>query len=763
VPVVVDDDRQEGDPMTAVAPAIVHIRTARFSLVLDCASGRIPRLVHWGAALTGETPGSLAALVRASHEPLDGNAPDRPSATGLIPLESDGWKGRPGLAGHRSGGRSWAPRFDLVAVEHSDAGRCDSGVLEIDGGSVEFLLRDGEADLGLSIRVEIPCDGMARFSARLTNTSAAEDYELEELGIVLPVPLEADEVLDMSGRWGKERHPRRHRVTMGCDLREGRHGRTGFDAPDFTMVGPAGFGFRRGEIWGFHLAFSGNHRRWVEKLPSGEEAIGGSELLLPGEMLLAPGASYTTPFAYALYADGLDDAAAVVHRWMRARPSHPRTPRPVVLNVWEAVYFKHELPELLRLADLAAEIGVERYVLDDGWFEGRRDDRAGLGDWRPDHLVWPHGLRPLSDHVHDLGMQFGLWFEPEMVSEDSDLARSHPEWIMGSRTPSKEDLPLTWRHQQVLNIAIPEAFEWIRRSIVDVVRDNGVDYIKWDHNRDLIEAGDLTRGGQAAVSRQTRSYYRLLDEIRAECPSLEIESCSSGGGRIDLESLMHTDRVWVSDCIDPVERQEMMRWLAQIVPPELMGTHVASPVSHTTGRWSPMSTRGATAVWGHMGVEWDISEADPSELAQLTQWIGFYKRMRGLLHNGTLVRCDTPDPTLWLQGIVSDSRDRGLFELVTRYRSEVSPRGRLRFDGLDPDVLYRIRPVFVGAAPSGLIAPDWFGAARREVDSTGMAGFDGLHETPGLVMTGRALMSAGVHTPRMHPDQVLLISIEKEV
>ncbi|MGC3954963.1 MAG: alpha-galactosidase [Propionicimonas sp.] len=731
-------------------PTLLHLRHEGMSVLFDLSSRKIPRIVHWGAALDGEQAESLHAIVIAHREAWDGHAPNGLVETGMLPLESEAWKGRPGLAGHRADGTAWAPRFTLVAVD--PGGGSDTPAAAC------FRLEDSRNHLGLTITVELLAAGVGRVSAVLSNTGT-DDYYLQELGLTLPVPLEADEILDLAGRWGNERHAQRRPVTVGCDLREGRRGRTGQDAPGMTFVGRTGFGFRDGEIWGLHTAFSGNHRTWVEKLNSGEQVMGGSELLLPGECILRPGESYRSPDIYFQYADGLDMAANNLHAWLRSRPTHPGSPRPVTFNVWEAVYFNQTPQEIFELARIASSVGVERFVLDDGWFRNRRNDRAGLGDWYVDTKVWPEGLRPLADHCRSLGMEFGLWFEPEMVNLDSDLARSHPDWILGAQgSSSPPDLPKPYRNQQVLNLTIPEAFAYIEDRVVSVVLENDVRYIKWDHNRDLSEAGDLTAGGRAAVSRQTRAFYALVDRVKARCPGVEIESCSSGGARVDLEVMQHTDRVWVSDCIDPVERQEMVRWTGQLLPPEMLGTHISSPRSHTTGRWSTMSMRGATALFGHFGIEWDIRQADEEERRELGQWVQYYRSIREFLHSGQIVRCDTPDPSLWLHGIVSPERDRGLFAVVTRGRSIISPRGRLRFAELAHERSYRVRPVVVGSAPSGLIAPPWFGMGP-DYRPTNARDFDVAEPPPGIVMDGRALEVSGLQMPQMHPDQALLIEL----
>ncbi len=255
--------------------------------------------------------------------------------------------------------------------------------------------------------------------------------------------------------------------------------------------------------------------------------IGGSELLGPAEVILAPGGSYTTPALFAAYSDrGLDGISEAFYslvpeppapraaRRGRCRPAGAGKPRPVVLNTWEAVYFDHNLTTLIELADSAAELGVERFVLDDGWFRGRRDDHAGLGDWYVDEALWPSGLTPLIDAVTSRGMEFGLWVEPEMVNLDSDVVRAHPEWIVGPSVQSYKDggrLPLEWRHQHIIDLVNPDAWQYIYDRVDALLRENNISYLKWDQNRDLLEHG---HAGRASVHEQTLAAYRLFDDAQ---------------------------------------------------------------------------------------------------------------------------------------------------------------------------------------------------------------------------------------------------------
>jgi alpha-galactosidase len=424
--------------------------------------------------------------------------------------------------------------------------------------------------------------------------------------------------------------------------------------------------------------------------------ISGGELLLPGEVRLAAGESYASPWVHLAAAEhGLDELAAAFHGYLRALPAHPGSPRPVNLNVWEAVYFDHDTDRLRGLADLAASVGVERFVLDDGWFLHRRDDHAGLGDWEVDPAVFPDGLHPVVDHVRGLGMTFGLWFEPEMVNPDSDLFRAHPDWILN--VPGRE--PLEQRNQLVLDLTRPEVFDHLLGQIDAVLSTYDIGYVKWDHNRDLLDAGSAATGGAPAVHAQTLAYYRLLDELRRRHPTVEWEACASGGGRVDLAVLERSERVWTSDMTDALSRQSIQRWTQQLVPPEYVGAHVSAEHAHQTGRWFPLGFRAATAFFGHFGIEWDLSTADDAQRAELGRWIELYKAHRDLLHTGRVVRGDHPDEALWVHGVVAPDGSRAVLALVQVGESFHRGAAPVRLPGLDPARSYRLTRLDPGTAP----------------------------------------------------------------
>ncbi|MBO9039716.1 alpha-galactosidase [Curtobacterium flaccumfaciens] len=692
---------------------LVHLTAGGVSLVLDCRDDALPAVVHWGAALGPLDADALTALADADVAPVAPNEMDDPVRLSVLPEPHRGWSGRPGLAGHRDGA-DWSPAFTVTSLVVTDT-------------TVTADAEDTTAGLTVRVAVEMLGSGLVRARASVTNTADGV-YTVDDLTLAMPIPSGAREILDFAGRWGKERTPQRRELVVGAHQREGRKGRTGTDAATVLTVGEPGFGFAHGRVWGVHTAWSGNHRHHAERLATGRQVIGGGELLLPGEVRLATGATYEGPWVYFAHGDGLDDQARRFHRWLRSRPQHPTTPRPMTINVWEAVYFDHDLARLVDLAERAAALGVERYVLDDGWFRGRRDDHAGLGDWYVDEDVWPDGLGPLVDRVRALGMEFGLWFEPEMVNEDSDLARAHPEWIL----QADGRLPARSRDQQVLNLAIPEAFAYVLERMTAIIGEYAVDAVKWDHNRDLVEAGFPGRG--AGVHEQTLAAYRLMATLGERFPSLEIESCSSGGGRVDLGVIEHTARVWVSDDIDPLERQQMHRWTQQLLPPELLGSHIASGRNHTTGRVHDLAFRAGTALVGHLGIEWDLAGATADESAALTEWIALYRELRPLLHGGDLVRSDEVDDARLVYGTVAPDRRQAVFFLASVGRSEVSGTGRVTFRDLDPDTAYRVDPVVIGNGQD-LVRPDWWSGPR--------------------VFSGRVLGTVGLQPPLMPADCVV--------
>lgn len=711
---------------------VTHLRGDGTSVILAFVGRCLPQILHWGDDLGALDGDELVALALASRPQIASNHLDRPVALALLPEQSAGWLGTPGLSGHRDG-RVFSTAF---AVTRSARTAGTGPVRE----HLEVEAVDDTAELAVLLEFDLLVGGAIRHRAHLINNAGTGVYTLDALLPTLPVPTEAQEILDLTGRHLRERSPQRHRFTVGTHLRENRRGRTGLDSAFVLAAGDPGFGWESGRIWAVHVAWSGNHRILAERLSTGEALLAGGELLLPGEGRLQPGETYVSPWVYGAHGNGLNDVAHRFHTYMRARPNHPSSPRPIVLNTWEAVYFRQDPDALARLAEEGAAVGAERFVLDDGWFLGRRDDHAGLGDWAVDPAVWPDGLHTLVNHVRGLGLQFGMWFEPEMINPDSHLARAHPEWIL---QPDGPRLPIPARYQQVLDLANPDAWQHLLRQMDALITEYKLDYLKWDHNRDLVEPGSPTRGG-AAVHAQTLAAYGLMDELRARHPGLEIESCSSGGGRVDLAILERTDRVWASDCIDAVERQQIDGWTKLLLPPELVGSHIGSPVAHSTGRSLDLAFRAATAIWGHLGIEWDLRAASELDRTGLAAWVEFHKEHRRLLHSGRVVRTDHPDPSLQVHGVIAHDGSQALFALVQLNTPVWSPPGRVRLPGLEPQAQYLVTLLtsdVLRFGPALASAPWWTGGPLR--------------------IGGSVLATVGVQAPAQNPQHVALVHLRR--
>jgi alpha-galactosidase len=706
-------------------------------VALDTGGPYLPRVVYWGHDLGQLTDDEVAALPLAGEQMRGHRPADRGVPITLLPTRAHGWPGWPGLTGHRHGVAS-QPLFSLekVSVEAHDASQV-----------VQYHGVDGAAQLVVDGTLELTVDGVLKHRQTLTSTASAAEpaYELEDLLTLLPVREDAVEVLDYAGRWADEAQPQRRGISQGTWLREQRRGRTGPDTPLLLCAGSEGFGFRGGEVWGIHLGWSGDQRYLVQRLNDGTTVIGAGEILAAGEVMLGPGESVTTPWAYAVYSNrGLDGASARLHSMLRRRDRYPSQSRPVLLNTWEAVTFEQSYDKLAALADVAAEVGVERFVIDDGWFGSRRDDSSGLGDWYVAKEVWPTGLGPIVDHVRALGMQFGLWFEPEMVNLESDVARTHPDWVMGTAGR----MPPSWRNQQVLDISNPDAYAYILDRLDALVSEYDIDFIKWDHNRDLADpvhrAGP--KAGRPAVRDQTLATYQIMDELRRRHPGLEIESCSSGGSRVDLGVLERTDRVWASDNIDPMDRARIVLGLSTLLPLELIGAHVASERSKTTGRRHDLALRLIVALFGHQGIEWDVTATTPEERRSLAEWVALAKSFRPLLFGGELVRIERPsDPGTTLFGVVATNKSDALFTLVREYASPQSKTSPLRLDGLEPSARYLLKRLQLGGEGSPAEGETGPGAYVDDV-----------------VVPGSLLMSAGVPAPFLRPEEAALFYLSEQ-
>ncbi len=700
---------------------MIHLSQARSSIIFEQNDESL-RILYWGKKLGEINEKSSESIRSALTKPAFHGGLDIAPGNLILREHSRGWIGHPALRGHR-GGVSASNAFSVKSAVQKDQ-------------TLVAVFVDSIAGVEIEITYSLTSSDILLIDAKVTNTSEG-DYFLEHFLYWLPLPEQADEVLDFYGHWTKERQPQRRSIGYGLISREGFEGRSGHDYTITQVALNHATGFRHGEAWSLAMAWSGNNIHHVERLIDGHKSIGAGEYLLPGEVILKKGQSYAAPRAVATFSDrGLDGLTNNHYSWIRARSYHITKirPRPLTLNLWEAVYFNHDEEVIKKMVDKAAEIGVERVVLDDGWFGARRNDRAGLGDWVVSKDAWPQGLAPLIKYINDKGIEFGLWFEGEMVNRDSDLYRAHPDWIL--QEPGR--IPVEGRWQQVLDLTKEGAYNHVLGQVDAILSEYNIAYIKWDHNRHLT---DPISDGRPVVRKQTEAIYRMFDELKKRHPGLEIESCSSGGGRVDLGMIEHADRFWTSDQNDPLERQQIQRWTGLVIPPEFLGTHVGPTVGHQMHRTHSISFRVLNALFGHAGIEWDINAANEKETEILKEYIAFYKKHRDLLHSGTVVRSDEIIGNAQLYGTVALDKKEAIFTYMQLTSTDNFGPLITTFDGLDKETLYQVTVIEKLSADEFIQkrAPGWW---------------------PTLQLNGDQLAHIGLQLPVLKPETGLLFHIK---
>jgi alpha-galactosidase len=685
-------------------PDLYVLHGRETSLVLEHAADSAPLWRYWGPRLAD---GFAAGPALADEPCYPGFHMEPPLRLALFPGLGLGWFHRAALEAHRAG-TDFANSPVLAGVDQ-------------DGHALTFRLADRVSAIEVAVRLALdPETDVLSVKTTLVNRGADPLTVQWLASAVLPLPPTVEQVRSYGGRHAGEFALLEDRLGKATWSRHNRHGLTSHDTFPGAVAITAATADHAGLAYAAQLAWSGNHRQEIEPLDDGRRQWQLGLELAPGEAVLAPGESLAAPEVLATCSrHGWQGAASNFHAAARALvrwPGGTMKPRPVHFNTWEGCYFDHDAPRLMAVADKAAALGIERFVLDDGWFHRRNDDTSSLGDWWPDAAKYPEGLGPLARHVVGLGMEFGLWVEPEMVNPDSDLYRAHPEWALQLAGRPMQ----TSRHQLVLDLTRQEVADYLFETIGAVLRDLPVSYLKWDHNRDLVAAG--TADGKAAYHQQVLALYRLLDRFHSAFPGLEIESCAGGGGRIDMGVLPHVQRFWASDNIDALSRLEMQRGFLQFLPPEVMGSHIGTAPAHTTGRSQSLDFRAAVACQGHLGVELDLARLDEGEGARLAGWIAFYKQWRHLLHQQVWTGTQA-DGLVWHAAGTADEW------LLTVYRTLPT------------------RQRFISAVPLPFVAR----AAGYAVTRTGPDG-----DNPALHFDGSWLAEAGLPMPPTRAEQAII-------
>ncbi|CZF80535.1 Alpha-galactosidase [Grimontia marina] len=611
----------------------VHLQSSHTSLILMMQP--VPAIVYWGKKINADMPlnGALFDL------PVPQARLDDAMPLALLPEQGRGDFGSPGVEGHRNS-KDWAPVFEVISVTTTHS-------------SATITMSDPRA--GLEVRSTLVLDedsDVLTLNHKLTNTGS-KDYSLHRLALTLPVNDDFLDLISFHGRWSHEFQQQRLSFKHGGLMQENRRGRTSHESFPGLIALQKDTNELQGDVIGVHLGWSGNHRIQAQVKSDGRRYLQAEALLAPGEISIAPGESFSTPNLYAVFStQGLNGMMQRFHHFVRNQVvNFPQTAmRPVHFNTWEGIYFDHKPQRIMEMATAVARLGVERFILDDGWFTNRDDDTRALGDWQVDKRKYPEGLKPVIEHINQLGMEFGLWVEPEMVSKNSALFRAHPDWMLGMDELGYQQP--AGRNQFVLDLQNPDAFDYLLSSLNNLMTEYNIGYLKWDMNRELVQPAHQ---GNAAYHGQTLAFYRLIDALREKHPYVEIESCASGGGRVDFEVLKRTQRFWTSDCNDALERQTIQRGMQLFFPPEVMGSHIGPRLSHTTRRNHDMSLRGITALFGHMGAELDPQGLEDCEIRAFSKYIALHKQYRPLIHSGKSYILPSVDPGTHIYGVMDES------------------------------------------------------------------------------------------------------------
>jgi alpha-galactosidase len=637
-----------------------------------------------------------------------------------------------------------------IEVVYADGTRdCDlvydsSTIAEIDGQpGLRIILKDPAYGLQVTANYRVfPEQDITERWLTISNHGSSPVTLENAQSASVELPNGEYDLTQLAGEWAHEFMPFTSRLTPGVKTIQVRD-LQGLNNPPWVAIRPAGeTSESAGSVWFAALHYSGNWRIDMLKTFPGDRnrSPGAGDVQIVGginfwdtSLTLKPGEDFTTPkLAVGFASDGLGGASRRLHDYVRQHvlPTRFRDAmRPVIYNSWYATGFNVNEAQQIALAKIAKQIGVELFVMDDGWFKGRNDDRAGLGDWTPDSKKFPHGLQPLIKQINDLGMDFGLWVEPEMVNPDSDLYRAHPDWVFYYPKRERHE----GRNQLVLNLARADVYQYTLDWMSKLLSENNIKFIKWDHNRALTEAGwlDAPPDQQRAVRiLYMQNLYRLIDELRAKFPNVMFEDCASGGGRADLGMLEHMDQVWTSDNTNPDDRLFIQSGYLNMLPANTMVGWV------TDANWhhSPISMnyRFAVSMQGVLGVGGNITKWSPDELKTAAEQIALYKKLQPIIQQGTVYQLMTP-------------KDGN--RIATEYVSQDGEQAVL--------FLYTLEDDLQGSR-----------AAERASRTIHLLGLDvnakySLQGTPKRTLTGQTLMNVGIPWPLFGDYNSSIIQISR--
>lgn len=572
-----------------------------------------------------------------------------------------------------------------------------------DSQTLTVKLADGDLELQLHYTVFADEDVIVRSTTFVNHGKTV--FLNRALSAQLDLPDANYDFIQFAGSWSRERHLHRSHLRPGTQSISSLRTASSHQENPFFMLARPHTDNNQGAVFGFNFVYSGNFLDSVEvdQFDTTRVLIG----INPDEFgwKLNSGDSFQTPEVIFSYTDNgfnaLSQQLGAFYAQHLINPHFAHQERPILINNWEATFMDFTEDKLMPIVERAKELGIEMFVLDDGWFGHRDDDRSSLGDWFVDEKKFNHGIAGFAKRVHDLDMKFGLWFEPEMISIDSKLYQTHPEWMI--KTPGRGQTP--GRHQFVLDMSRQEVVDYLFGLMSHIIQDAKLDYIKWDMNRNITEmyGADLPADQQLEFShRYILGVYDLYDRLTKAFPDVLFESCASGGGRFDLGMMYYAPQAWCSDDTDAVERIKIQDGTSYGYTPSMWGAHVSAVPNDQVGRLTSIDMRAKAAYFGAFGYELDVTELSDEEQATIKQQVAFYKQYRKLFQFGTFYRLETPDTSDNVYGWETVSPDKQT-AIGMRYQilNGANPAYiRYYFKGLDPERRYTVNDgseVFSGA------------------------------------------------------------------
>ncbi|WP_199620031.1 alpha-galactosidase [Paenibacillus alkalitolerans] len=592
---------------------------------------------------------------------------------------------------------------ELKYVEHTIA----SGKPELQGLPATYTESDDEADT-LTLVLEDETSGLRAYvsytafeklnaiarSVRFENRSGAPIRLIRALSMSVDFEHSSFRMLHLAGAWARERHIYTRALTPGTQSIESRRGASSHQHNPFVALLGRDATEDYGDVYGFSLVYSGSFLANVEVDQFGTTRVAIGINPFDFSWLLQPGETFQTPEAVMVYSsEGLGHMSRTFHELYRSRlcrGAHRDKERPILINNWEATYFNFNAEKISAIAEAGSELGIELFVLDDGWFGNRDNDKGSLGDWFVDKNKLPNGLKDLAEKIEGMGMKFGLWFEPEMVSPDSELYRKHPDWCLHVPNRRRSEA----RNQLILDYSRADVREYIVSVISDILGNSPISYVKWDMNRNMSEIGSAKlppERQRETAHRYMLGLYEVLEEVTSRFPHILFESCSGGGGRFDPGMLYYMPQTWTSDNTDAVSRLYIQYGTSIVYPVSSMGAHVSAVPNHQTGRNTSIDMRAHAAYTGAFGYELDLTKLTDSEKAAAKEQVSFFKSIRKLVQFGDFYRILSPldgDETAWMV-VSKDKKEAYLAYFQTRNEAN-APLGRIRLKGLDPTLRYRI-------------------------------------------------------------------------